>query len=336
MQMRGNDPLIVRDLRIAAYVVIVGCGIWAASHILNVILLSLLFAYILLPLPKWLMHKYHIQKTSAIIWTVVFMVSIYTFVAIVFFGIGFRLHERLPMYEQHFRTLYGQFAAVTSAYGIQSVRISLERMASSEEIATQVRSTLPRVIGLLSDRILIFLLSLLLLVEMANPEDSATGPLARNLVHYGKDIQNFINVTAKTGAINALANLVVLLVLRVDFPFFWCILYFYLHFLPNIGFLVAMVPPVFVALLMMGWKRALLVALGLSLTQLIVHYWITPMMMKKELDISFLQVTLALMIWGFLLGPVGVVLAVPLTMTITRLVKDRASKERERLEPDVG
>ena len=97
-----------------------------------------------------------------------------------------------------------------------------------------------------------------------------------------------------------------------------------------------MVPPVFVALLMMGWKRALLVALGLSLTQLIVDYWLTPMMMKKELDISFLQVTLALMIWGFLLGPVGVVLAVPLTMTITRLVKDRASKERERLEPDVG
>jgi predicted PurR-regulated permease PerM len=42
------------------------------------------------------------------------------------------------------------------------------------------------------------------------------------------------------------------------------------------------------------------------------------------------------MIWGFLLGPVGVVLAVPLTMAITRLVKDRTSKERERLEPDVG
>lgn len=327
--MRGNDPLIVRDLRIAAYVVIVGWGVAAASHVLAVILLSLLFAYILLPLPKWLMLKYHIRKKPAIVWTVVVMVTVYAFIATVLVGFGFRLHERLPIYEQQLRILYGQLANATSAYGIQSVRISFERMASPEEIVAYARSMLPMVIGLLSDRVLVFLLSLLLLVEMANPEGSVTGPLARNLVHYGKAVQNFINVTAKTGAINALANLVVLLVLRVDFPFFWSILYFYLHFLPNIGFVIAMIPPILLALLMMGWKRALLVALGLILTQLIVDYWITPMMMKKELDISFLQVTLALLIWGFLLGPVGVVLAVPLTMAIARLIEDRAAKERE-------
>lgn len=327
--MRGDDPLIVRDLRIAAYLVIVCWGIMAASHILAVVLLSLLFAYILLPLPKWLMHRYHMGKNAAIVWTVVFMAVTYLVIALALVGVGLRLHDRLPIYEQNFRIMYGKIASTLSSYGIESVRISFEKMSSSEEIVAYGRSMLPMVIGLLSDRILIFLLSLLLLLEMVNPEGALTGPLARNLAHYGKDVQSFINVTAKTGAINALANLTVLLALRVDFPVLWCVLYFYLHFLPNIGFVIAMVPPVFVALLMMGWKRALLVAVGLILTQMIVDYWVTPLMVKKELHISFLQVTLALLIWGFLLGPVGVVLAVPLSMAIARLVEDRAAKERE-------
>lgn len=325
--MRGDDPLIVRDLRIAAYVVIVGWGIVAASHILAVVLLSLLFAYILLPLPKWLMHRYHTGKNAAIVWTVVFMAVTYLVIALALVGVGLRLHDRLPIYEQNFRIMYGKIASTLSSYGIESVRISFEKMSSSEEIVAYGRSMLPMVIGLLSDRILIFLLSLLLLLEMVNPEGA--GPLARNLAHYGKDVQSFINVTAKTGAINALANLMVLLALRVDFPILWCVLYSYLHFLPNIGFVIAMVPPVFVALLMMGWKRALLVAVALILTQMIVDYWVTPLMVKKELHISFLQVTLALLVWGFLLGPVGVVLAVPLSMATARLVEDRAAKERE-------
>ena len=323
--MRGDDPLIVRDLRIAAYLVIVCWGIMAASHILAVVLLSLLVAYILLPLPKWLMHRYHMEKNAAIVWTVVFMAVTYLVIALALVGVGLRLHERLPIYEQNFRIMYGKIASTLSSFGIESVRISFEKMSSSEEIVAYGRSILPMVIGLLSDRILIFLLSLLLLLEMVNPE----GALARNLALYGKDVQSFINVTAKTGAINALANLTVLLALRVDFPVLWCVLYFYLHFLPNIGFVIAMVPPVFVALLMMGWKRALLVAVALTLTQMIVDYWVTPLMVKKELHISFLQVTLALLFWGFLLGPVGVVLAVPLSMAIARLVEDRATKERE-------
>jgi predicted PurR-regulated permease PerM len=56
-----------------------------------------------------------------------------------------------------------------------------------------------------------------------------------------------------------LANLLLLWVLGVDFPLLWCFLYFFLQFIPSIGFLIAMVPPALVALLMLDWKIALLV-----------------------------------------------------------------------------
>src|SRR5580704_12010615 len=163
--MRGDDPLIVRDLRIAAYLVIVCWGIMAASHILAVVLLSLLLAYILLPLPKWLMHRYHMGKNAAIVWTVVFMAVTYLVIALALVGVGLRLHDRLPIYEQNFRIMYGKIASTLGSFGIESVRISFEKMSSSEEIVAYGRSMLP-MIGLLSDRILIFLLSLLLLLEM--------------------------------------------------------------------------------------------------------------------------------------------------------------------------
>jgi hypothetical protein len=105
------------------------------------------------------------------------------------------------------------------------------------------RMILPSAIGLFSDRFLISLLSLIFLIEMADPEGAETGPLVRNLAYYGGDVQRFIAISAKTGAINALANLVLLVALGVDFPVVWCFLYFFLRFIPNVGFLISLIPP---------------------------------------------------------------------------------------------
>ena len=120
--------------------------------------------------------------------------------------------------------------------------------------------------------------------------------------------------------LDALANLVLLVALGVDFALVWCVLYFFLHFIPNIGFLIALVPPTLMALLMMGWKRALLVLGGLILTQILGDYLVTPLLMKKGLHISFLDMTLSLMVWSFLLGPAGAVLAIPLTLALRKFL----------------
>jgi AI-2 transport protein TqsA len=95
-----------------------------------------------------------------------------------------------------------------------------------------------------------------------------------------------------------------------------------------VGFLIALVPPTLVALLMLGWKKALLVAGALILTQMIVDYTITPMLMRRGLHISFLEITLSLMLWGFLLGPAGVILAVPMTMVLRKFIDSRSAGDR--------
>ena len=121
--------------------------------------------------------------------------------------------------------------------------------------------------------------------------------------------------------VNALANLVLLVVLGVNFPVIWCFLYFFLHFIPNLGFLISLVPPSLMALLMLGWKRALLVTGGLILTEMLGDYVVKPMLMRKGLHVSLFEITLSLMVWGFLLGPAGAILAVPLTLALRRYIE---------------
>lgn len=209
-------------------------------------------------------------------------------------------------------------------------------MYSSDRIIEFARMILPTMIGLFSDRLLISLLSLIFLIEMADPEDSTTGPLARNLAYYGGDVQAFIAISAKTGAINAIANLVILIALGVDFPVVWCFLYFFLHFIPNVGFLISLIPPTLMALLMLGWKRALLVLGGLILTEMLGDYVVKPMLMIKGLHVSLLQIMLSLMVWGFLLGPAGAILAIPLTLALRRFIERSLTAAQPSLPPAPG
>jgi predicted PurR-regulated permease PerM len=326
----------MRDLRTAVYVVLVAWGIRTASSILSVVLISLLVAYAFLPLPRWLMHRFGVRKGSAVGLTLALLATIHLVAWSGLVGAGIRFHQRLPVYEQHFRSLYGQLALYLSAHGMDAALISFQNLSSSTEIVAFLRSNLPTAMSLLSDRLLVPLLSFLFVWEMADPHGAEAGALARHLAHYGSDVQTFISVTAKTAAINALANLVILVVLGVDFPILWCFLYFFLDFVPSLGFLIALIPPTFVALLMLGWKRALLVAGGLILTQMIVDYAITPRLMKKTLEISFLEIMLSVTLWGFLLGLPGVVLAIPLTMALKKYLRNRLQKEEPSLAKAPG
>ena len=314
-----GSPL--RLLEVSAYVVIVAWGIRAASEILSVVLLSLFLAFVYLPLPKWLIRRFHLRKAVAVSLGVVFVALLYLSFSVGLFEAGFKMRERLPIYEEHLASLYHQLVVFLSAHGIQSSALSSTNFYSPERIMTFISFFLPKVIGLFSDRVLIGILSLIFLFEIAESDNTATTLLARKLLYYGKDVQRFIATSARAGAIIALANLLLLIALGVDFPVLWCVLYFILQFIPSIGFLIAMVPPAFLALLTFGWKRAMLVIIGLVLTQMASDYILLPRLMKKSMQISLLEIMLSLMIWGFLLGLPGAILAVPLTIALKKYIQ---------------
>jgi AI-2 transport protein TqsA len=130
------------------------------------------------------------------------------------------------------------------------------------------------------------------------------------------DINRYMVIkTAISLAVGVLIGLW-LSILGVDFPILWGFLAFLLHYVPNVGALIAAVPAVFLTLIQLGIGRAALAAAGYLAVDFILGNVVEPRLMGRRLGLSTLVVFLSLIFWGGLLGLIGVVLCIPLTMTL--------------------
>jgi|GEM_PF-870528 len=303
----------------AACVVIVSWGISAASNVLSLVLFGFLLAYSALPFVKWLMHRFHLRKAAALTLAVGLMGTLAVVLMFLLYENVASVKEKLPIYEEHARDLYQQVAVFLIAHGIDITGVLATRLSSPNEIVRLADQMLPELGSFFSNGLVVVLLGGILLSTIA--EDKQRVGARSILIQIQGDVSHYIGAAAATGVLTAIANLVLLAALGVDFPLVWCVLYFFLNFIPNIGFVLSLVPPVFLALLMLGWKKALLVVAGLVLTQLISKYAIGPMFLRKKgVSVSPIEKTLSLLWWGFLLGAAGGILAIPLTLAMKRFI----------------
>ncbi|HIJ79316.1 MAG: AI-2E family transporter [Desulfobulbaceae bacterium] len=130
-------------------------------------------------------------------------------------------------------------------------------------------------------------------------------------------IEHYLGLKTMISLITGGMAALILWLFGVEFALLWGVLTFFLNFIPNIGSLIATVPPVAMALFQFGSVRhALLVAGVLILLQMVVGNFLEPKLMGTGLNLSPLVVLLALIFWGWLWGPVGMLLAVPLTAVV--------------------
>ncbi|MEJ2231373.1 MAG: AI-2E family transporter [Nitrospirales bacterium] len=99
-------------------------------------------------------------------------------------------------------------------------------------------------------------------------------------------------------------------------PVIWGLLAFLLNFIPNLGSIIAAVPPVLLGYIQFGIGRALLVAAGFGVVNLVFGNVVEPKLMGRKLGLSTLVVFLSLVFWGWVWGPVGMLLSVPMTMVV--------------------
>ena len=123
-----------------------------------------------------------------------------------------------------------------------------------------------------------------------------------------------INALFGLGA--AILNTIVLLSLGVDFAFLWGVLSFLLSFVPNIGFIIALVPPTVLALIEFGFTRAAIVLGGYILINFVSDNVIKPKFVGETIGLSPLVVVISLFFWAWLLGPLGALVAVPLSIAV--------------------
>ena len=130
----------------------------------------------------------------------------------------------------------------------------------------------------------------------------------------------FAFVIGSLSPIVAVIVTVVYYAFGVDFALLWGLLFFVMSFIPNIGFVLSVIPPFFIALMEFGFTRAAIVVIVVIILNSIVDNGISPRVMARSVGLTTLTIFLSLVFWAWVLGALGAILAVPLTMMVKKLV----------------
>ncbi len=308
-------------LFVMACLVILLAGIKAASPILVPFLLSLFLAIITNPIVSKLVEL-RIPRGIAVL----FVLSLLVVVGLSLAGVvgqSFNdFSKSLPLYQEK---LAGEFQWLVSKLALFDIEINQEQLTQYFDpgVAMQmVGNLLSGFGGVMANLFLIILTVVFMLFE---------APEAGKKVHIALDdpkmkmqhIDRFLDSVNSYLAIKTVVSLgtaasvgVMLWVLGVDYVLLWSVLAFLFNFIPNIGSIIAAVPAVLLAVVVQSPAVAGIVAIGYVAINTVFGNVIEPKFMGRGLGLSTLVVFLSLIFWGWLLGTVGMLLSVPLTMIV--------------------
>ena len=172
--------------------------------------------------------------------------------------------------------------------------------------------------------LLIFFFTLLMLLEArswrrktaAALRGSRTAAVLEAVGSIGHKVRKYLLIRTLAGLISGVAAGLWLWLLGVDFAVLWGLLFFLLNYVPNIGSLVAGIPPALLAFLQLGLGWALVAVAGLVLIDQVIGNFLDPRLQGRTLNISSLVVLISVILWGWIWGVVGTLLAVPMTVVI--------------------
>jgi predicted PurR-regulated permease PerM len=308
-------------LLILASFIIVVAGMKAASSILVPFFLAVFIAVICAPPLFWLQRK-GVPKVLALV-----LILVAILVVGLLFGalIGPSLNDFLSSLPDYQERLSAYIAGLISWLREKGVNIPKEEVSGTfhpgwvMNLAGSIFSALSSV---LTNAFLILLTVVFILLEVAdlpkklrivlkNPERSLS-----TIEKFSQDAKRYLVIKTLISAASGLAIWLWLLILGVDYPVLWGTLVFLLNYVPNIGSIIAALPAVLLALVQFGVGSALLTVLGFLVVNGVIGNILEPKLMGRRLSLSALVVFLSLVFWGWVLGPIGMILSVPMTSLV--------------------
>ena len=306
-----------RTLLILAALVVIAAGLKAAGQIVVPFLLALFIA-IIAATPVFWLEKHKVPAGIAILVVMASMVfALLGLGALVGQSAG-EFTAKVPFYQERLAALLAQVITQLQSWGVEISDDLLVSYFDPGTALTMAGNTLRGLGGVLSNGFLILLTVIFMLAEassfprklrdvMRNPERDFD-----YFSRFASNMNRYIGIKTTISIITGAIVSVFLSVLGVDFPVLWGLLAFLLNYVPTIGSLIA----ILLALVELGPGTALVTALLYFLTNIGMGNGIEPRFMGRGLGLSTLVVFLSLVFWGWMLGPVGMLLSVPLTMTV--------------------
>ena len=311
----------IRILVSAAAFVIIIAGIYLAQSVVVLLLVSVFLALLGTTPLLWLKEK-HVTSALAVLIVMTGMMII-LFLISAQIGTSFsNFSDELPLLQSSIREQVIELSVLLRSKGLSGTQKILLNYINPEAVMDLTTNLLSGLGSVISDLILILLTVTFILLEVSSfPKKlrAILGDPERVFPRFTKFVVDMKRYMIIKTIINLAAGILIALwmyILGVQFPVLWGFLAFLLHYIPNIGAVIAVVPAALLAFVQLGTGSALLVLAGNLLIGFIIGNVIEPRVMGRKLGLSTLVVFLSLIFWGSLLGVIGAILCIPLTMTL--------------------
>lgn len=325
-----------KGLLMLAGLVILIAGLREAQSLFIPILIAFFIATVSFPVLNFLRNK-GFPRPVAVLLTVgldfIFLVALSILAVTLVGDLQEKWNARYASeFSEQIVSVSGILADKLQEYGVPNAQQKINEVVSNnltnlqnirfERILDIGTGVLGRVVGFFGGFVIILILIVFMLSEARmfgrrmDAISQARGPNLARILNATKDIQRFLAIKTAVSLVTGILAGLLCWIAGLDFFILWGILAFFLNFIPVIGSIVAGVPPTILALLVAGVPNALLVAGGYLLINNFLGNFLEPILMGRRFGISTLVVVLSVFFWGWLWGPVGMLLAVPLTMVL--------------------
>jgi predicted PurR-regulated permease PerM len=311
-----------------AAALIVALGMRQFSGILGPVFMALVLSIAVHPVRR-LAARYHLPAWLGMILSLVAVYAIVfgLFAILVIAGIQFA--SLLQSYGPQFQAFLQD-----ASQALQSVGVSQEKLQdfvnelSPSRLVGVASSLLGGLAGVLSD---VFFLIVLLFFTVVDAGDFAS-KLGRAPVHgrrlgevfdrFAHGSRQYLAVATVFGAIVAFCDLIALWILDIRYAWLWALLAFITNYIPNIGFVIGLVPPTIIALLDKDVATAIIVVIVYCVINFVIQTIIQPRVVGVTVGLSATLSFLSLIVWATILGASGAFLAIPLSLLVKALLVD--------------
>lgn len=309
----NSSPLV----KVAALVIIIA-GLISAKAIVIPILLAVFITILTSPLLIWLQDK-GLNSSLALMGIMVILIIILGMLGVLVSASLNDFTANLPMYEDKFRNSMGVILQFLHDKGFEFSDESISSFVDPSKMASFASGIIKGFGAALTNSFMILLLVVFMLAEasiLPKKLHSIHADASAHAREFIDNVKQYMKIKSIFSFATGLIIYLGMLVLGLDYALLWGVLAFMLNFVPNIGSIIAAVPAVLLALIQLGFLGALEVGLIFMLVNVILGSVLEPKYMGQGLGLSTLVVFLSLLFWGWVFGPVGMLLSIPLTIML--------------------
>ena len=316
-----------RFLFVAACAVVVVAGLRIGAPILVPFALAVFLAILTLPIMIGL-SRARFPTPLAVLAAVLVDVAVFGLIVLLAVRSLGDVQTRFPVYVARFRGLWLDWMASLEARGVPVGGLASFEFVDARSVADLLGSTLQGLASVLSTTFIVLLILTFILAEAAVfPQkfqailgrDEENSPRLRKIV---EEVQEYLGIKTLVSLATGILIGLWAWSLQLDFPVLLGIMGFALNYVPTIGSVLASIPAILLAIVQVSPGYAVVVAAGYLAINVIFGNFIEPSLLGRRLGLSTLVVILSLLFWGWVWGPIGMLLAVPLTMVLKIMLEN--------------